>query len=105
MSYFKSLLEMGYDRLEARDLTKLLRNTLAERQNWRCCYCGKIMQNIKSSKHDFSTLEHVVPISLGGPNTESNLVIACASCNSSRSNNFLDVHIELHGMYKNGILT
>lgn len=32
------------------------------------------------------TVDHVIPISKGGQNTLSNVVIACRSCNSSKSN-------------------
>lgn len=38
-------------------------------------YCG--------SKENL-TLDHVVSIARGGPHTEDNLVVACASCNSSK---------------------
>jgi 5-methylcytosine-specific restriction endonuclease McrA len=41
----------------------------------RCVYCGKI---------EDLTLDHIVAISVGGPHIESNLVVACKSCNSSK---------------------
>lgn len=41
----------------------------------RCAYCGERRP---------LTIEHVVPISLGGPHTASNIIPACLSCNSSK---------------------
>lgn len=46
-----------------------------------CFYCG--------GKEDLS-LDHVVPLSGGGAHAESNLVVACRSCNSSKHNTPLE---------------
>lgn len=45
--------------------------------NYRCAYCGK------KTKLE---MDHVVPISLGGPTTKENILPACRSCNSSKNN-------------------
>lgn len=93
---------MGYERMDAMRKTRGLRNKLAERQNWRCCYCGCSMQITQGRKPNLATFEHVVPLSYGGPNVEDNMVIACYLCNTRRGNNFYDVHYELHKLYENG---
>jgi len=41
----------------------------------KCAYCG--------SKEDLS-LDHVIALSQGGPHCESNLLVACIPCNSSK---------------------
>ncbi len=56
-----------------------LRASLFERDRWRCRYCGEIVTT------DTATLDHVLPRSLGGPNTAENLATACLTCNSIKS--------------------
>lgn len=41
-----------------------------------CCYCNKHLTI------ETSTIEHIIPRSLGGSNDHSNLDIACRECNS-----------------------
>ena len=55
------------------------RHKLAEAQNWRCAYCGCVM--------DFGTvtIEHVVPLGRGGTHDEMNMVAACWTCNDVRN--------------------
>lgn len=52
-----------------------------ELYGWHCAYCG--------TQLDFcvATIDHVVPIIKGGCNWPSNLVPACASCNSRKNSN------------------
>jgi 5-methylcytosine-specific restriction endonuclease McrA len=52
------------------------RPALCEAQNHRCCYCGL--------RSDALTFEHVTPLSHGGSNDRSNLVMACEPCNVRR---------------------
>ncbi|MEW1550966.1 HNH endonuclease [Streptomyces tsukubensis] len=40
----------------------------------RCAYCGALAQH----------LDHVVPLSKGGTDTENNMVPACIGCNLSK---------------------
>ena len=54
---------------------------VAARDGSCCCYCGK---DLAPSER---TLEHMIPISMGGGNNLENLRIACRQCNSSRRNN------------------
>lgn len=50
------------------------RTAILRRWGWRCCYCDARA----------SHLDHVVPLSRGGTDVESNIVPACASCNLSK---------------------
>jgi 5-methylcytosine-specific restriction endonuclease McrA len=46
-----------------------------ERFNYSCAYCGS---NTKLS------MDHIIPISIGGTNEASNIIPACSSCNFSK---------------------
>ncbi len=46
------------------------------RDNGRCQYCGKAV-NPQYGWH----IEHILPFSFGGPDSEDNLVVACIRCN------------------------
>ena len=48
-----------------------------ERQKGRCYWCGEKV----GSRYD---IDHVIPLSRGGANDRSNLVIACTFCNRSK---------------------
>ena len=60
---------------KARRLAIYLRDGLA------CAYCGASVED-----HARLSLDHLKPYSKGGSNETRNLVTACLSCNSGRSN-------------------
>lgn len=43
---------------------------------WRCAYCGE--------PEKFPDIEHIIPISRGGPHVRWNIVPSCKRCNSSK---------------------
>ena len=53
---------------------KLFGNTLVK----RCCFCKRWVS------FGLATLEHMVPLSLGGDWSIENLRVSCKSCNSER---------------------
>lgn len=61
------------------------------RDNFKCIYCGKssIEDGVKLN------IDHIVPITRGGENTNSNTVTACEECNISKSNKKLDYNDEM----------
>jgi hypothetical protein len=61
-----------------------LRAQLFERDGWVCRYCGEALDS------DTATLDHVVPVSKGGPDSAENLATACLMCNSIKSGRTLD---------------
>ncbi|WP_142393013.1 HNH endonuclease [Mycobacterium kansasii] len=57
----------------------VLRGELMERDKWICRYCGEAVTTTTA------TLDHIIPQSLGGPNTPENLTTACLTCNAIKS--------------------
>jgi hypothetical protein len=60
---------------------KRRRQIILARDNFRCVYCGETEADLH--------IDHIVPISRGGTNDESNLATACATCNSSKRDKML----------------
>lgn len=56
-----------------------LRESLLERDGWRCRYCGEAVSS------GTATLDHLIPRALSGPNTADNLATACLTCNSIKA--------------------
>lgn len=54
-----------------------------------CHYCGKTC-NKRNEDPLRATKDHIVPRYFGGGNEFSNLVLACASCNSKRGNTLFE---------------
>ncbi len=68
------------------ELGRELFRALAEAQNWRCCYCGEHVDEQPTRYARYGTIEHVVPLSLRGPDHPDNMAIACKKCNSDQLN-------------------
>lgn len=60
-------------------VNKRTRFEVLRRDNYTCRYCGGRAPNVAL------TVDHVVPTALGGSDDPSNLVTACAECNSGKS--------------------
>jgi hypothetical protein len=75
------------------------RARIYERDGWHCQYCG-----LRITCREEGTCDHVIPVSLGGSNEDSNLRLACRSCNSTkgdRSEQWLRLFLA-HGQTKFG---
>jgi len=57
---------------------------LFARDRYRCQYCGRSAADLKP--REGLTRDHLVPLSRGGINDWSNVVTACASCNTRKAN-------------------
>lgn len=65
-------------------VTKRLRFEILRRDNHTCRYCGESAPDVKL------TIDHVVPVSLGGSDDPTNLVAACPDCNAGKSSSIPD---------------
>lgn len=62
-----------------RAISKALRYEIFRRDNHACRYCGSTAPDVKL------TVDHVVPVTLGGSDDPANLVTACTDCNAGKS--------------------
>lgn len=60
-------------------VSKRLRYEVLRRDNHACRYCGRSAPDVAL------TVDHVVPVALGGSDDPGNLVTACRDCNSGKS--------------------
>lgn len=60
-------------------IPKRVRFEVLKRDGHRCRYCGATAEDEKL------TVDHVIPVVLGGSDDPSNLATACAPCNSGKS--------------------
>lgn len=60
-------------------VSKRLRFEVLRRDNHSCRYCGGTAPDV------VLTVDHVVPVALGGTDDASNLVAACKDCNSGKA--------------------
>ena len=58
-----------------------LRDRIEERARQRCEYCQAPQEACGYHFH----LEHILPVTQGGTDAESNRALACASCNLAKS--------------------
>lgn len=62
------------------------RGKVGDRDGWRC-FCGrKINPNLPYPHPRSPSIDHVIPISEGGPHTYANVRIAHLACNVARGN-------------------
>lgn len=67
-------------------MTKKLREYIKNRDNFTCCTCGN---STHTEPNLLLEIDHIIPISKGGPTTEDNLQTLCWKCNRSKSNKLL----------------
>ncbi|OBB15070.1 hypothetical protein A5761_15120 [Mycolicibacterium setense] len=60
-------------------VSKRLRFEILRRDNHTCRYCGGTPPDV------ILTVDHVIPVSLGGSDDPSNLVAACKDCNAGKT--------------------
>lgn len=69
---------------------------LAKMQNWDCHLCGgKISKTAKWPHPDSLSLDHLIPLSLGGEHSYYNCVAAHLRCNFLKSNNAVNEQLKL----------
>lgn len=60
-------------------VSKRTRFEVMRRDNHACRYCGQMAPDVKL------TIDHVVPVALGGSDDPGNLVTACVDCNAGKT--------------------
>jgi hypothetical protein len=60
-------------------VSKRVRYEVLRRDNFTCKYCGGSTPDVTL------TIDHVIPVALGGGDDPSNLVAACTDCNAGKS--------------------
>lgn len=65
-------------------VSKRIRYEVMRRDGHACRYCGAMAPDVKL------TIDHVMPVALGGDDAPSNLVTACADCNSGKTSSAPD---------------
>lgn len=68
-------------------VSKRLRFEVLRRDNHTCRYCGGTAPDV------MLTVDHVVPMALGGSDEPSNLVAACRDCNAGKSSTPVDAQL------------
>ena len=70
-----SLMAYSSQRAKNSSQWKKVRKRIIARDQGICAYCGQ---------ENSTTVDHVLPVARGGDDSESNLVCACVSCNTSK---------------------
>lgn len=70
---------------------------LFARDAYRCQYCGRQSSDLK--QRESLTRDHIIPLSRGGLNEWTNVVTACSSCNTRKSNR-LPVEIGMYPLHE-----
>jgi hypothetical protein len=70
---------------------------LRKRDGDRCCLCGDVM-DFQTGKHGVynprrASIEHLIPINVGGLHVWENVALSCLRCNLTRPNDGSDVHL------------
>jgi hypothetical protein len=59
-----------------------------DRDKWKCCNCRCKVQKVDILRDNAAEVDHIVPISLGGPHSYSNVQTLCRKCNQEKNNNY-----------------
>ena len=57
------------------------RDAIFEQDGYRCAYC---LLDLTTQPRLLWTIDHIVPLKVGGTNADSNLMLSCFYCNSRR---------------------
>lgn len=61
------------------------RRQVFERDDWECQLCGLHLQANDHTRHDYATIDHIIPLAAGGLHSMANVQAACGRCNSHKS--------------------
>lgn len=75
---------------ENRYLSEEIQNQVRQRANYLCEYCHASEQ----WQYVTFTVDHIIPLKLGGSNSLENLALACFHCNRRKSNKITAINLE-----------
>lgn len=75
-----------------------VRFNILRRDGFKCVYCGA-----KAFNGAELQVDHIFPVSLGGSNSESNLITSCKECNQGKKAKLLN-EAEVHNLLKDNRL-
>jgi len=64
--------------------------------DWRCYICGVKTQKDNIYADDAAELDHVIPLSKGGPHTYDNVRCSCRKCNGDKHDSIIDIDMIKH---------
>ena len=71
---------------------------IAKRDKYKCHICRKRVNMDLDIQHNYSpTMDHLIPISLGGDHTYANIRLAHRICNSRKGNRAVNEQLLLFG--------
>lgn len=59
--------------------------SIHERDRWTCAYCRRRVSKSPPCEGLLATVDHILPVSRGGPSSWTNLVSACKECNNRKA--------------------
>lgn len=63
---------------------RINRERVYKRDGMRCQLCGIKVRRIKTYRDDQASVDHIVPLSIGGDHTYANVQTCCMRCNSEK---------------------
>lgn len=85
-------------RLHGSKMTPIDISAIYQRDNWVCQICGKRVNPNNKYPHPLSpSLDHIIPLSIGGTHEPRNVQLAHFRCNSLKSDNANNEQLRLFG--------
>jgi len=80
------------------DAERFTKQSIFERDGWCCGICRKRIPRHARHPHPLSaSLDHIIPLSKGGPHTRVNTRASHLRCNVRRNNRFTSEQLALFG--------
>ncbi len=77
---FEATLSAYHSKSQRSLMTRELRDEIAERDDYTCQVCGKVMLDGVGLQ-----IDHIIPVAKGGKSVPSNLQVLCSKCNGRKS--------------------
>ncbi|MEU8334800.1 HNH endonuclease [Micromonospora tulbaghiae] len=85
-------------KMRGAEAEKFTKQSIFDRDGWRCGICCKRIPRHLTHPHSLSaSLDHIIPLSKGGPHTRANTRASHLRCNLKRSNRFTSEQLALFG--------